>query len=96
MNGGITLNPTFPHLRRKHRAGPVPPESRRLMANIDAGLEQNIVHLSLRQRAAGEHHRVLTNDLGRRIEIAEGSFHPLTLRTTLIGLDPGCFDRAFH
>ncbi len=44
------MNASFPYLSGKHRTEPVPPEPYRLMANIEATLEQNIFYLSKRQR----------------------------------------------
>ena len=37
---------TFPDLSRKHRTEPVPPETHRLVANIDAALEQDVLDLA--------------------------------------------------
>jgi nanoRNase/pAp phosphatase (c-di-AMP/oligoRNAs hydrolase) len=43
---------------RKHRTEPVPPEPYRLVADVDALLEQNILNLSQRRWIADiDHHR---------------------------------------
>jgi len=40
----------LPDLRCKHRTETVPPVPNRLVADVDAALEQNILNLSQRQR----------------------------------------------
>ena len=37
---GLALNPSFSDLRREYRAEPIPPEPYRLVADINATLEQ--------------------------------------------------------
>jgi len=44
-------------LTRKYRAEPVPPESHRLMAEVDPALEKQILHIPKRQRKPHVHHR---------------------------------------
>jgi hypothetical protein len=43
------LDAPFPNLRSEHRSEPVPPEPHRLVADIDAALEQNVVALGSKQ-----------------------------------------------
>ncbi len=40
------MNVPLPDLRGEHRTEPVPPESRRLVADIDTPFEQQIFYLS--------------------------------------------------
>ena len=70
------MNPPLPDLRSEHRAEPVPPETHRLVADIDATFEQHVLNLAQRQRVADVHHHREADDLGRRVEIAERIFHP--------------------
>ena len=50
------MNASFPDLRGEHRTEPVPPVPNRLVADIDATLEQEILDLPKRQRIADIHH----------------------------------------
>jgi len=50
---------------------PVPPETHRLVKDIDAALEMNILYLAQRQRIPDVHHHREANNLGRRAEISE-------------------------
>ena len=58
-------------LTRKHRAEPVPPESHRLMAEVDPALEKKILHIQKRQRETDIHHHDQADHLGRGIETAK-------------------------
>ena len=40
------MNPPLPDLCREHRTEPVPPETHRLVADVDATLEQEILDLT--------------------------------------------------
>jgi hypothetical protein len=88
------MNPPFPDLRGEHRSEPVPPEPDRLVANVDAALEQQILDLAERQWLAHIHHHRQANDLGRRVEIAERIFHPPKLRGGPDSLKLFCSDNA--
>jgi hypothetical protein len=41
-------NAPFPDLRGEHRTEPIPPETHRLVADIDTALEQQILDLAQR------------------------------------------------
>jgi hypothetical protein len=47
----------------EHRAEPVPPVAHRLMANVDAALEQQALHIPQRQREADVHHHYQADHL---------------------------------
>ena len=49
----MILNPALPDLRGEHRAEPVPPETYRLVADVDAALEQQVLDLAQRQADTG-------------------------------------------
>jgi hypothetical protein len=91
---GSMMNPTFPDLGSKHRTEPVPPEPYRFVADVDAALGQDILDLAERKRVSNVQHHRQTDDLRRRIEIAERIFHPTTLPTPLARLKPICSDSA--
>jgi hypothetical protein len=82
------------YLATSHRTEPVPPEPDRLVANVDAALEQQILDLAERQWVAHIHHHRQANDLGRRVEIAERIFHPPKLRGGPDPLKLFCSDNA--
>jgi len=46
------LDTPLPDLGSEHRTEPVPPEPHRLMADVDAALEQQILDLTQRKRVA--------------------------------------------
>ena len=46
-------------------------ESLRLVADVDAALEQHVFEISQRQREPHVHHHHQADDLGRRVEIAK-------------------------
>ena len=79
----IHVNQPLPDLRHEHRTEPVPPQPHRLMADIDAALEQNVLDLAQRQRIPDIHHHRQADDFGRRVEITEQISHPQRLRTGL-------------
>ena len=56
--------PPIPDIRGEHRAEPVSPETRRLVADVDAALKQQILDLARRKRIAKIHHCRETDDLG--------------------------------
>ena len=52
------VNTALPDLGREHRTEPVPPQTHRLVADVDAALEQDVLDLAQRQRVADvQHHR---------------------------------------
>ena len=58
----------------EQRSEPVPPEPYSLMTNVDAVLEENILHITQAQGKSNVHqHRELDN-LGRRVETAKGAW----------------------
>jgi glutathione synthase/RimK-type ligase-like ATP-grasp enzyme len=90
----VALHAPLPDLSRKHRTEPVPPEPHRLVADIDATLEQQVLDLAQRKRISDTHHHRQADDLGRTIEIAEWISRPTTLRTDPTPLKPICSDTA--
>jgi len=66
------VDPAFPDLGGEHRAEPVTPEPHRLMADLDAVFVQQVFDVAQRQRETDVHHNRQTDDLGARLEIAEG------------------------
>ena len=65
----MALNAPFSDLGGKHRTETVPPEPHRLVADIDATLEQQILDLAQRQRITDVHHHGEADYLGRTVEI---------------------------
>jgi hypothetical protein len=52
------MNPSCPDIRRQNRPEPVPPETNRIEANIDAALEQQALDLAQRKPVPDiQHHR---------------------------------------
>lgn len=58
------FDPLSPEIRRKYRPEAVPPQTHRLMAEIDASLEQQILHIPQRQWKTNVHHRHEADYLG--------------------------------
>ncbi len=85
---------SFPDRGGEHWAEPIAPVTNRLVADIDAPLEQDIFYLTKRQRIADIHHNHEADYLGRSIEITEGISHPTTLRKALSALKQFCSDKA--
>jgi len=88
------MNASFPDRGGKHRTEPVPPEPHRLVADIDAPLEQEIFDLSQRQRIADVHHHREADHLGRAVEIAEGIVRRRRLRNLAGRLQPIYSDKT--
>ncbi len=88
------MNAPLPDLRRKNRAEPVPPETYRLVADIDATFEKKIFDLPQRQRIPDVHQHRQANYLGRTVEIAEGILHRCKLRNSAARLKRICSDTA--
>jgi hypothetical protein len=59
----VDVEPAPTSLRRKHRTEPIPPEPHRLMADVDAAFEQQILDLAQRKRIADLQHHRQANDL---------------------------------
>ena len=69
------VDPSSPDLGGKHRAEPLPPEPHRLVADLDASLVREILHISKRQREPDVEHHRQANDLRAGLEIAKrGAF----------------------
>ncbi len=77
------MNAPLPDLRGEHRPKTVPPETYRLVADIDATFEQQILDLPQRQRIPDVHHYREANYLGRTVEITEGILHRYKLRNAI-------------
>src|SRR5579863_859383 len=60
-----------PNIGCEHRAKPVPPEPYRLVADIDAALEQQVLDVAQAERVAHVHHDHEPDHLRRRVETAE-------------------------
>jgi hypothetical protein len=76
---GSGLNQLF---RSEHRAKLVPPELRRLVADVGSVLEQQILDLPQPKRLPDVHRHGQADYLGRTVEIADGIFHPSRLRNS--------------
>ena len=87
---------TFPNLLGEHRTEAIPPKSSRLVADVDAPLEQNILDLSQRKRIADIHHHRQADHLGRAVEITEGFAHRRRLRNLAKRLKPIYSDNAMN
>ena len=59
-----TNTPSSADLATSHRTEPVPQEPDRLVADIDAALEQEVFDLAQRKRIANVHHHRQADDLG--------------------------------
>jgi hypothetical protein len=57
-------DPLAPDVSGEHRAEAVPPQPDRLVANVDAALEQQVFDVPQAQREADIHQHRETNDLG--------------------------------
>jgi hypothetical protein len=82
------MKASFPDLVGEHRTEAIPPEPYRLVTNVDAPLEQNILDLPQRQRITDIHHHREVTYLGRAIEITEGIAHRRRLRMPPARLKP--------
>ena len=63
--GPHVMNALSADLGGEHRAEPVPPKPHRLVADVDAALEQQVLDVAQRQRVADVHHHHQPDDLGR-------------------------------
>ena len=95
MLTGMLMDASFPDRGREHRTESVPPIPNRLLANIDAPLEQNIFDLP-RQRIADIHHHREANYLRRAVEISEWIAHRRTLWNIGKRLKPIYSDNAME
>src|SRR6056297_590952 len=78
------------------RPKPVPPESNRLVTDLDTTLVQQILDVPKRQREPDVHHDRQADDLGRRLEVLEGvAFgHLGTLAGAMPRLKPSSSDKT--
>ena len=90
----MVLNTPFSDLRRKHRTKTVPPDTYRLVADIDASFMKKILDLPQRQRIPDADHHRQADHLGRRVERTEWVFHTQGLRAVTVSLKPFCSDNA--
>ncbi len=88
------MNAAFPKLSCKQGTKAIPPVPHRLVADVDATLEQNVFDLAQRQRIADIHHHGQPDDLGRGLEITEGIVHHRRLRDLTSRLKPIYSDNA--
>ena len=70
------IDPLLADICGEHRAEPVPPQPHRLVADVDAALEQQIFHVAERQRVFDIHHHHQADHLGRAVEIAKRVLGP--------------------
>ena len=66
------IDPLAAYLACKHRPEPIPPETHRLVANVDAALEQQILDVAQRQRKSDVHQHNQADNLRRRVETPNG------------------------
>jgi hypothetical protein len=88
------MNASFSDLAGEYRTEPVPPEPNRLVADIDAPLEQEILDLSQRKRITDVHHHREADYLRRTVEVMEGILHRRRLRNLARRLKPIYSDKA--
>ncbi len=88
------MNAPLPDLRGQQWTEPVPPEPHRLMADIYAAFEQQILNLSQRKRIPHVHHHREANHLRGTVEVTEGILHRCKLRNAPARLKPIYSDTA--
>ena len=88
------INAPLPDLCGEYWPKPVPPQTHRLVADVDATFEQNVFNLAQRKRIADVQHHREANDLGRTVEISAGISHRLRLRNSPSPLKPIYSDNA--
>jgi hypothetical protein len=71
--GAHPVNPTAADLASKHQAKSVPPEPDHLMANVDAALVQQVLHITKRKWEPDVQHHRQADDLGGGLEVAKGA-----------------------
>ena len=86
------LGPALTDLAGHKRPEPVPPVPYRLVADVDAALMEQVLHVPQRQWEADIHHHRQTDDLGRSLEVADRIAHPETLRSRAGRLKRFSFD----
>jgi len=69
--GPHVIHPLPTDLGREHRSKAVPPETHRLMANVDPALGQQILDVPQRQRLFDVHHHDEADHRRRAVELAE-------------------------
>ena len=90
------MNAPLPDLYGEHWPKPGPPQTHRLVTNIDATFEQNVFNLAQRKRIADVHHHREANDLGRTVEITAGVSHHSRLEDLPWWLKPIYSDNAYE
>jgi phage terminase large subunit-like protein len=88
------MKASFPDLVGEHRTETVPPEPHCLVTDVEAPLEEQIFDLSQRQRIAKIHHHREADDLGRTVEVSEGTAHRRRLGMPPARLKPIYSDNA--
>ncbi len=90
------LDASLADLGCEHWAEPVPPEPHRLVADVDAPLVQQVLHIAERQRGPDVHHHGQADDLGAGLEVAKRGTpgYPGTLCDRRARLKPSCSDTA--
>lgn len=91
-----TGNTSFPDLRGKHRAEPMPPESHSLMTDIDAAFVQKILDIAKGKWEPHIQHHCQADNLTARFEIAKWIRfgHPERLRNHPARLKSVSSDKA--
>jgi hypothetical protein len=69
--GFLRSNPTLPVLGGDHRAETVPPEANSFVADVDAALVEQILHVAERKREPNVHRHRQADDLRASLELAE-------------------------
>ena len=88
------MKASLPDLVGEHRTEAIPPEPYRLVADVDAPLQQNILDQSQRQRIADVHHHRDADHFRRAVETTEGIAHRRRLRNLAKRLKPIYSDNA--
>ncbi len=70
------LRSTFLYFAGHHRTKAVPPETNRLVRDVDAAFVEKVFDVTKRERKSDVHHHRKTDDLRRRFEIAKRVAHP--------------------
>ena len=81
-------------LGRERRAEPVPPRAHCFVANVYTTFVKQVFYLPQREWKTDIHHHSKADNLGRCLEITEGTFHPRTLRDLPPTLKPFSSDNA--
>ena len=76
------LHALFSNVSGKHRTKTVPPKPYSFVANFDATLVEQVLHIPKRKRETDVHHYRQANDLRARFKVTKGRTfcHPARLR----------------